>query len=115
MTNPIDQIHRLGQSFWYDNIRRGLIKSGELQRLIDMGVSGLTSNPTIFEKAIAGSTDYDDSLLSSPEPAKGRTTSTSSSLWMTSAPPQTCSAQYTSRRVERTGTPPLSRVRIWPR
>ena len=48
---------------WYDNIRRGLIKSGELASLIDLGVSGVTSNPTIFEKAIAGSTDYDETLL----------------------------------------------------
>ena len=61
--NPIQEVQRLGQSIWTDNIRRGLIKSGELQRLLDLGVSGLTSNPTIFEKAIAGSSDYDDSLL----------------------------------------------------
>ena len=63
MTNSVHEVQRLGQSIWYDNIRRGLIKSGELQRLIDLGVSGLTSNPTIFEKAIAGSTDYDEALL----------------------------------------------------
>ena len=63
MTNPVQEANRLGQSIWYDNIRRGLIKSGELQQLIDSGVTGLTSNPTIFEKAIAGSTDYDDALL----------------------------------------------------
>ena len=63
MVNAFEQIRQLGQSIWYDNMRRGLIKSGELQRLIDSGLSGLTSNPTIFEKAIAGSTDYDDSLL----------------------------------------------------
>ena len=63
MTNPVQETQRLGQSIWYDNIRRGLIKSGELQRLIDMGITGLTSNPTIFEKAIAGSTDYDLALL----------------------------------------------------
>ena len=63
MTNPVQETQRLGQSIWYDNIRRGLIKSGELQRLIDMGITGLTSNPTIFERAIAGSTDYDVALL----------------------------------------------------
>ena len=63
MSNPVQEVQRLGQSIWYDNIRRGLIKSGELQRLIDLGVSGVTSNPTIFEKAIAGSTDYDEALL----------------------------------------------------
>ena len=68
MSNPVQDVRRLGQSIWYDNIRRGLITSGELMSLIDLGVSGVTSNPTIFEKAIAGSTDYDDTLL---ELAKG--------------------------------------------
>ena len=63
MINPVQEVQRLGQSIWYDNIRRGLIKSGELTSLIDVGVSGVTSNPTIFEKAIAGSTDYDETLL----------------------------------------------------
>ena len=63
MTNPVQQIKRLGQSVWLDNIRRGMITSGELQRLIEVGVSGLTSNPTIFEKSISGSTDYDDALV----------------------------------------------------
>ncbi|HEX8731060.1 MAG TPA: bifunctional transaldolase/phosoglucose isomerase, partial [Ktedonobacterales bacterium] len=56
-------VYELGQSVWYDNIRRGLIVSGELQRLIDEdAVVGVTSNPTIFEKAIEGSDDYDDAL-----------------------------------------------------
>ena len=68
MTNTLQEVQRLGQSIWYDNIRRGLIKSGELMSLIDLGVSGVTSNPTIFEKAIGGSTDYDETLL---ELAKG--------------------------------------------
>ena len=63
MTNSVRQVQRLGQSIWYDNIRRGLIRSGELQSLIDLGVTGVTSNTTIFEKAIAGSTDYDETLL----------------------------------------------------
>ena len=62
MTNAIQETGRLGQSIWYDNVRRGLIVSGDLERLIDSGVSGLTSNPSIFEKAIAGSADYDDAL-----------------------------------------------------
>jgi transaldolase/glucose-6-phosphate isomerase len=63
MTNSVQQVQGLSQSVWYDNISRRLITSGELQSLIDQGVSGLTSNPTIFEKAITGSEDYDDSLL----------------------------------------------------
>ena len=63
MDNPVQQAQLLGQSIWYDNMRRGLLPSGELQGLIDLGVTGLTSNPTIFEKAVAGSQDYDDALL----------------------------------------------------
>ena len=62
MTNPIQQVRELGQSIWYDNISRSHIASGELQRLIDLGVSGLTSNPTIFEKAISEGADYDADL-----------------------------------------------------
>ena len=58
--NPNTEVQKYGQSFWYDNIQRGIIKSGELQQLIaDFGVLGVTSNPSIFEKAIANSTDYD--------------------------------------------------------
>ena len=52
----------LGQSIWYDNMRRGLLVSGELAALVREGVRGLTSNPTIFEKAIVASTDYEDAL-----------------------------------------------------
>jgi transaldolase len=62
MSNSIQDVRAIGQSIWYDNIRRGLIESGELQRLIDLGVTGLTSNPTIFQKAIAESSDYDEAL-----------------------------------------------------
>lgn len=49
-----------GQSPWLDNLKRGYLTSGELARLVDQGVRGLTSNPTIFAKAIEGSPDYDD-------------------------------------------------------
>jgi transaldolase/glucose-6-phosphate isomerase len=63
MTNPLVAVQEFGLSVWYDNIRRGLITSGELQEMIDNdGLLGITSNPAIFEKAIAGSVDYDDSL-----------------------------------------------------
>ena len=52
--NPILELNQLGQSVWLDTIRRNLIASGELQRLVEHGgVSGITSNPAIFEKAIA--------------------------------------------------------------
>ncbi len=62
--NPIKELRTYGQSIWLDNIRRDLITSGGLQKLIDEdGIRGVTSNPTIFEKAIIGSSDYDDSLM----------------------------------------------------
>ncbi len=61
--NALQQAGTLGQGIWHDNIRRGLITSGELQHLISLGLTGLTSNPTIFEKAVAGSTDYDALLV----------------------------------------------------
>jgi len=61
--NPLVQLREFGQSPWYDYIRRGLITSGELKSLIDNdGLMGITSNPSIFEKAISGSTDYDQAL-----------------------------------------------------
>ncbi len=62
--NTIQEIYRHGQSVWCDNLSRGLIESGELQRLIDLGVVGVTSNPTIFMKAITGSTAYDEAIQS---------------------------------------------------
>jgi len=61
--SPIKLLRREGQSLWLDNIRRQLITSGELARLRDEGVSGVTSNPTIFEKAVSGSTDYDEAMV----------------------------------------------------
>ena len=63
MPAPIKELRRIGQSLWLDNIRRQLITSGELARLRDEGVSGVTSNPTIFEKAVSGSNDYDEALV----------------------------------------------------
>ena len=52
----------VGQSVWLDNLSRGMIRSGELQALIHDGLRGMTSNPTIFEQAIGGSTDYDEAI-----------------------------------------------------
>src|SRR5215831_6095258 len=61
--NPLLLLQMAGQSVWLDYIRRNLLTSGELKRLIDQdGLRGMTSNPSIFEKAIAGSTDYADIL-----------------------------------------------------
>ena len=58
----LDELAKLGQSIWYDYIQRRFLASGELKALIDKGVRGVTSNPSIFEKAIAGSTDYDETI-----------------------------------------------------
>src|SRR5712664_4199556 len=63
MPAPINELKSLGQSLWLDNIRRQLITSGELARLRDEGLSGVTSNPTIFEKAVSGSNDYDEAMV----------------------------------------------------
>src|SRR5713101_7273539 len=75
--NPLIELQRLGQSIWYDNVRRALITSGDLQQKIGLtkgatsnlqqkvagdDLRGVTSNPAIFEKAIVGSTDYDDAM-----------------------------------------------------
>ncbi len=64
-TNPLKDLLDYGQSVWLDYIRRDLLTSGELKRLInEEGLRGMTSNPTIFEKAISGSADYTDLLQS---------------------------------------------------
>jgi transaldolase / glucose-6-phosphate isomerase len=76
-SNPLRELQEYGQSVWLDNIRRSLLTSRELQHLLDDdGLRGVTSNPAIFEKAIAGSSDYSDllqTLASQSElDAKGR-------------------------------------------
>ena len=61
--NPLKQLGEQGQSLWLDYIRKDLIHSGELSRLIsEDGIRGMTSNPAIFEKSISGSHDYDDNI-----------------------------------------------------
>ncbi len=69
--NTIREAQRHGQGIWLDYIRRSLLKSGEFQGLINQGISGVTSNPTIFEKAIVGSTDYDEAILTLAKADKG--------------------------------------------
>src|SRR5450759_5074630 len=61
--SPVKELKQVGQSLWLDNIRRQLITSGELARLRDEGLTGVTSNPTIFEKAVSGSADYDEAMV----------------------------------------------------
>lgn len=69
--NPTKALHDLGQSLWLDNITRALLNSGTLQRYIDeLSVTGLTSNPTIFDHAIRNSTDYDGEISRKASSAK---------------------------------------------
>lgn len=60
--NALASLLEQGQSVWYDFISREFIATGEMARLVELGVRGMTSNPTIFEKAIAGGTSYDDQI-----------------------------------------------------
>ncbi|MGB6198909.1 MAG: transaldolase [Candidatus Acidiferrales bacterium] len=70
--NPLKQLGTLGQSLWLDYIRRDLITSGKLKRLIEEdGLRGMTSNPAIFEKAIADSADYDNEIQALALKGKG--------------------------------------------
>jgi transaldolase len=61
-TRVIHELGKRGQGLWLDNLRRQLITSGELAQLCDEGVTGVTSKPTIFEKAVSGSTEHDEAL-----------------------------------------------------
>jgi transaldolase/glucose-6-phosphate isomerase len=64
MTTPLQQLISFGQSVWYDNIERRLLANGELAAMIERGdIRGVTSNPTIFQNAIAKSSDYDSALV----------------------------------------------------
>jgi transaldolase len=62
MMSKMIELEKIGQSIWLDYIQRSLITSGKLKQLVDKGLKGITSNPAIFEKAIAGSSDYDEDL-----------------------------------------------------
>jgi transaldolase/glucose-6-phosphate isomerase len=65
MPNTLTELMKTGQSIWFDNIRRAMLKCGDLARMIEQDdLRGVTSNPTIFEKAITGSNDYDEQLRS---------------------------------------------------
>ena len=58
----LEELHERGQSIWLDMIRRGMLVDGELKDLVDEGLRGVTSNPAIFKKSIAGSDEYDDTI-----------------------------------------------------
>src|SRR5690606_25176542 len=63
--DPLLELHKYGQGYWLDNLTRGMIRSGQLQKMVqEEGLRGITSNPAIINKAISGSTDYDDQIES---------------------------------------------------
>ncbi|MBL7661496.1 transaldolase [bacterium] len=63
MSDKLKQLHKLGQSVWYDNLSRDMLETGELKKMIDeWGILGMTSNPTIFDKAISSSALYDATI-----------------------------------------------------
>jgi transaldolase len=70
MTNAIREVRQLGQSIWLDFISRGLITSGQLKQLVEDGLCGMTSNPTIFHQAMTKGTEYDDTIkaILKPDP-----------------------------------------------
>jgi transaldolase/glucose-6-phosphate isomerase len=73
MSNPLRDLAKTGQSVWFDQMERRLVSSGDLQRMIDEDdLRGLTSNPTIFEKAIGGSDDYEEQLRTLASQNKSR-------------------------------------------
>jgi transaldolase / glucose-6-phosphate isomerase len=73
MSNPLAELAKTGQSVWFDQMERKLITTGRLQKMIDEDdLRGLTSNPTIFEKAIGGSDDYDGQLRMLASQGKSR-------------------------------------------
>ncbi|HEX6095297.1 MAG TPA: bifunctional transaldolase/phosoglucose isomerase [Thermoanaerobaculia bacterium] len=73
MTNPLAELAKTGQSVWFDQMERKLLTTGKLKKMIDEDdLRGLTSNPTIFEKAIGGSEDYDAQLRTLASQGKSR-------------------------------------------
>ena len=61
--NPLKDLERFGQAPWLDYVSRGLLRDGELARLVEQdGIKGVTSNPSIFEKAIGHSSEYDEEI-----------------------------------------------------
>ncbi len=92
-------LHDLGQSIWLDNITRQLLDSGTLAHYIDeLSVTGLTSNPTIFDHAIKNSKDYDAAILEKVKAGKSGEPFSSTWRLRTSRAPPACSAKSTTGR-----------------
>ena len=99
MMRATQKLHDMGQSLWLDNISRGLLTSGTLRRYIqELSVTGLTSNPTIFEHAIKNSHDYDDAIRRKSEAGQvGGGACSSSWHWRISNKPPICCGRFTNR------------------
>ena len=98
---PTQQLHDLGQSLWLDNITRTMLGDGTLARYIDeLSVTGLTSNPTIFDKAISGGDAYDEQIVE-----VAPTVETTEEHLLRAGDPPTCRARPTSSR-RSTSAPP---------
>ena len=103
MTNSLLHLQTFGQSIWLDFIRRGMLTSGEMQRLReDCGIRGVTSNPSIFEKAIVGSHDYDDRIRALALEGRSSREIYEDLTPTTCDAPPTCSGESMIRRTEET-------------
>lgn len=103
--NKLKQLEVCGQSPWLDYLKRSLIESGELRTLIERdGLKGVTSNPSIFEKAIGETDEYANALKQFQVQADRHPRSTSTWRSPISAPPLTCCGRSTIRRKRGTAT-----------
>src|SRR6516162_175295 len=97
-------LHDLGQSLWLDNITRNLLRTGVLRRYIEeFSVTGLTSNPTIFDHAIKNSGDYDDAIKSKLAEGKSGEKLFLNSRWKTLRKRRTCSGRFMTEPAASTG------------
>ena len=99
--NPVKALQQHGQAVWLDFLTRGFIGNGGLKKLIDQdGVRGVTSNPSIFEKAINGSDEYDEDIRRTLQQGdSGSSACTNCSPSRTSSTPPTCCGRYSTRPV----------------
>jgi len=112
--NPLNELETLGQSIWLDYIRRDLIVGGELQRLIkDDSVRGMTSNPSIFEKAIAESHLYDQDIRDMAREKKMLPQSMKRSASATYRTLPTSSGWCMKQLTAKTGMSALRSIPIW--
>jgi transaldolase len=117
-TTPVNPrllaLSEAGVSVWLDQIRRSLVESGELARMIaEDCLRGVTANPSIFEKAILGSTDYDDELESFAEEQLDALAIYERIATATCRPQRTCCPTFTANRTGTTGSSHWRCPRIW--